>query len=101
MKKIFAFLLTTLLYHQAFSQKEIFDIATYTPPKDWKKDAKPGVINFTNVNSATGTFCVITVYAGKTSTGDAETDFNNEWKELVATPYKAEANPEKKISLQR
>jgi hypothetical protein len=95
MKKIFPILLTALLFQQAYSQKEIFDIATYTPPKDWTKDAKPEVVNFTNVNTTTGKFCVISLYASKTSTGDAQKDFNNEWKELVVTPYQAEANPEK------
>ena len=43
---------------RAICQTETFDIATYTPPKDWKKDAKPGVVNYTNVNAATGGFCV-------------------------------------------
>jgi len=76
-----------------FSQTETFDIITYTPPKDWKKDAKQGVVNYTNVNTTTGSFCVIAIYASSASTGDADKDFKNEWKELVATPFKAEANP--------
>jgi hypothetical protein len=78
---------------QAFSQIEKFDIATYTLPKDFKKDAKPGVVNYINTNSAKGTFCVITLYASAASSGDAQKDFNNVWNELVVTPYKAEANP--------
>ncbi len=87
------FLLCLLVSAQVFSQTETFDIITYTPPKDWKKDAKQGVVNYTNVNSTTGAFCVIAIYASSASTGDAEKDFKNEWKELVVTPYKAEANP--------
>ena len=79
---------------QALCQTETFDIATYKPPKDFKKEAKPGVVNYTNVNEAAGTFCVIAIFASGASTGDAQKDFNNEWKELVATPYKAEANPQ-------
>ena len=81
------------VHTQAFSQTETFDIATYTPPKDWKKDSKPGVVNYTNINAATGGFCVIAMFASTASTGDAEKDFEREWKALVATPYKAEANP--------
>lgn len=79
---------------QVFSQTETFDIITYTAPKDWKKDAKKGVMNFTNVNTTTGKFCVIAMYASNASTGDAEKDFKREWKELVVTPFKAEANPQ-------
>ena len=80
---------------QAFSQTETFDIATYTPPKDFKKDSKAGVINYTHVNATTGGFCVIAMYASAASTGNAEKDFEREWKALVATPYKAEAIPKK------
>jgi len=94
MKKIISFLITALLSLQAFSQTETFDIASYTPPKDWKKDAKQGVVNYTKVNETTGGFCIITIYASTVSTGDPEKDFKNDWKELVVTPYQAEANPE-------
>ena len=79
---------------QAFSQTETFDIASYTPPKDWKKDAKQGVVNYTNANETTGRFCIITIYASTVSTGDPDKDFKIDWKELVVTPFKAEANPE-------
>lgn len=85
--------LLLIISNTCFSQTETFDIMTYTPPKGWKKDAKQGVINYTNVNATTGSFCVIAIYASSASTGDAEKDFRNEWIELVASPYKAEANP--------
>ena len=88
------FFLCLLFSAQAFSQTEIFDIVTYTPPKDWKKDAKPGVVNYTHVNTAAGTFCVLTIYASTASMGDAQKDFKKEWNELVVTPYKADADPQ-------
>ena len=87
-------ILCLLISVQAISQTETFDIVTYTPPKDWKKEAKQGVVNYTNVNTTNGGFCVIAIYASSPSTGDAQKDFNKEWKELVVTPYKAEANPQ-------
>lgn len=93
MKKIISLIIIALLSLQALSQTETFDIITYTPPKNWKKDMKPGVVNYTNINAATGGFCVIAMYASSSSTGDAQKDFMNEWKELVVTPYQAEANP--------
>jgi hypothetical protein len=86
------FLLSTISIN-AFSQTETFDIITYTPPKDWKKEAKPGTLNYTNLNTAAGTFCVITMYESSASTGDAQKDFSNKWKELVVTPFTADANP--------
>lgn len=93
MKKFFFFLLSSLLTQQAFSQKETFDIASYTAPRNWKKDLNPGAVNYTSVNTGTGRFCVITLYASKTSTGDPQRDFNTDWKDLVATPYKADPDP--------
>ncbi len=82
-----------LLSVQVISQTETFDIITYTSPKNWKKDAKSDVVNYMNVNTTTRGFCVIALFASKTSTGDAQKDFIREWSELVATPYKAEENP--------
>ncbi|MGZ8554481.1 MAG: hypothetical protein ACXWV8_13800 [Chitinophagaceae bacterium] len=92
--KLFLFLITS---SNCFSQTETFDIATYTAPKDWKKDAKNGVVNYTYINEAAGSFCVITIYASSASSGDAQKDFNNEWAALVVTPYKTEANTETEI----
>ncbi len=82
-----------LLSIQAIGQTETFDIVTYKPPKDFKKEVKPGVVNYTNVNTTSGGFCVIALFASTASTGDVEKDFEREWKELVVTPYKAEENP--------
>jgi hypothetical protein len=87
------FFLGLIISIQVFSQAEKFDIATYTPPKGFKKDSKAGVVNYTNVNMSTGGFCVIAMFASTASTGDADKDFAKGWNELVATPYKAEANP--------
>ena len=78
---------------QAFTQTETFDIVTYTPPKNWSKDAKPGVMNYMNVNKSNGGFCVIAMFASKVSTGDAQKDFIREWDDLVASPYKVEETP--------
>jgi hypothetical protein len=93
MKIIISLLFTSLLLQQAFSQTETFDIVSYTPPKDWKKEVKPGVINYTRLNTTAGTFCVIALYASTASTGDEQKDFKTNWQELVVTPYNAEANP--------
>ena len=86
-------LLLLIISSNCFSQTETFDIITYSPPKDWKKESKQGVVNYMNVNTAKGTFCVIAMFASAVSTGDAQKDFNRDWKELVAAPYKAEPNP--------
>jgi hypothetical protein len=84
-----------MLSVQAICQSETFDIVTYTAPKDWKKEAQPGVVNFMNINSTTGRFCILTLYASTVSAGDAQQDFTNEWKKLVATPFQATTDPKR------
>jgi len=81
------------LFVKAFAQTETFDIATYTAPSGFKKDSKQGVVNYININETKGSFCVIAIYESKASSGNAEKDFNNEWKDLVVAPYKAAPNP--------
>lgn len=47
-------ILVLLISNNCFSQTETFDIANYKPPKDWKKEAKEGVVNYTDVNTTNG-----------------------------------------------
>ena len=91
--QLFHSLLFFFVAHQAISQTEAFDIATFTPPRDWKKETNQRVVTYTNVNTTTGSFCILAIYASTLSLGDPQKDFNVEWKDLVVAPYKAEANP--------
>ena len=68
MKKIF-FSLMIVISLKSMAQTETFDIATYTPPKDFKKESKQGVVIYTHVNTTTGSFCVIAIYASSASAG--------------------------------
>ena len=77
-----------------YAQTETFDIATFTPPKDFKKESKPGVLIYTHVNKASGGYCVINIYPSTESSGDEQTDFKNAWKELVSTPFNTAAVPQ-------
>ncbi|MFI5133084.1 MAG: hypothetical protein ACHQEB_02055 [Chitinophagales bacterium] len=101
MRKIIASFVNLFLFlsisSSCFSQTEIFDIATYTPPKDWKKDVNTGIVAYTNINTSTGTFCVIVMHACSASLGDAQKDFQMEWNDLVVTPHNADANPKTDI----
>src|SRR4051812_4448692 len=93
MKKSFGFIVGIVIALNTLSQTETFDIITFTPPKDWKKDEKPGLITYMNVNEAKGNFCILAIYASVKSSGDANKDFKNQWDQLVAKPYKVEAKP--------
>ncbi|MBA2250970.1 MAG: hypothetical protein H0W12_12360 [Chitinophagaceae bacterium] len=93
MKKMITLLLFIAIMQQGFTQTQTFDIATYTPPKDWKKDLKEGVVIYSNTNKTTGSFCVLAIYASTPGTDDPQKDFKNKWNDQVVIPYKATANP--------
>jgi len=77
----------------AFGQMEKLGIVQYTPPKGMKKTPKENVVAFSNLNEATGSFCIITLYGATPGTGNAKSDFTREWNNLVVQTLKAEANP--------
>src|ERR1700730_12733345 len=97
MKKIIPRITQVLLFFLfaqiSLCQVQTFDIARYTPPKNWKKEAKPGILLLTNVNESKGVFCVIAFYASSASSGKAEEDFTNEWNDLAVGVYGADAGP--------
>ncbi len=93
MKKILNLLFFLAIMQEMMAQSETFNIATYTPPKDWKKDGNTGVVTYTDINTSTGGFCIVAIYACTSSLGDAQKDFQSEWMDRVSTPHQAEANP--------
>ena len=71
----------------ALSQKETYDLVSYTPPAKWKKEAKENIISYTNTNKKNSTWCRIGIVKSTASKGSIEADFESEWQELVAKPY--------------
>ena len=76
-----------------FSQTEKLGIVSYTAPKGFTKTTKENIVAFTQVNQATGGFCIITLYGATPDTGDPKSDFKREWNNLVIKPLNAETNP--------
>ena len=93
MKTMLTSLLLFLVTQNANAQTEIFDIVNYKAPVNFIKTNKQGVVIYANSNAATGSFCMIAIYAATISAGNEKKDFTNEWNDLVVTPYKAAANP--------
>jgi hypothetical protein len=85
------FLLTAT---QIFAQTETYDIATFTPPKDFKRQERELALSFSKVNESNGKFCIIAIYPSRQSSGALETDFQNEWQDRVAKPLSTKAKPD-------
>lgn len=90
-----AWLLLFLIAPQSvICQTEKLGIVKYTPVKGWTKTVKvENVIAFSSVNQTTGGFCIITLYGATPGTGNAQSDFTREWKNLVVNVLGAAENP--------
>jgi len=93
LKFLGSLLCSLLLPILALCQTETFDIIQYIAPKNFKKDAKQEAVIFSEINEKTGKFCVVALNASTASSGSAENDFKNKWKELVLARYQADENP--------
>ncbi len=79
------------------AQKQNFDLATYTPPKNWKKQSSQNAVQFTREDAATGTYCLITLYKSISGKPDSKENFDLAWetlvKEMVSVTTKPEMQP--------
>ena len=76
-----------------FCQTEKLGIVSYAAPKGWTKTPKENVVAFSEINQKTGGFCIITLYGATNGTGNPASDFTREWKKLVISNLKVEADP--------
>ncbi|MFL5738577.1 MAG: hypothetical protein ACJ75B_00060 [Flavisolibacter sp.] len=99
MKKNFCFLLVLFITTSVLGQKETFDIARYTAPKNFKKDTKEQAVIYSLIEEKKGSFCVIALYTSSASSGSSEKDFKDKWKEVILSRYPAaDADPKKEES---
>lgn len=73
---------------------ETFDIATFQPPPNWKKQTKDGVVIFSTLNEQKGTYAMITLYGSGESSGNAENDFNREWQQFIVGQLGIKGSPQ-------
>src|SRR5687767_13859230 len=90
---IVAIFISLSLSLTAFSQTEKLGGVSFTPPKGWTKTLKENIVSYSDLNEATGKYCIITLYGATPGTGSAKDDFIREWTNLVTKPFGADANP--------
>jgi uncharacterized protein (TIGR02145 family) len=72
----------------AKQKKDSFDLAYFTAPLNWKKEKGNGYVSYEFAEDKTGNYAKIIIYKSLPGTGNLQTDFNTEWNDLIATPYK-------------
>jgi hypothetical protein len=65
----------------------------FTAPRGWTKSAQENAVTFSEIDQKAGKFCIITLYAATSSTGNPQADFAREWNNLVVKKFGAEPNP--------
>lgn len=83
----------------AFAQKQTFDLASYTPPKDstgkrWKKEVTETITSFTITNKKNNSWCRIAIVKSTISKGSIEKDFESEWQELIVKNFTPKDAPQ-------
>lgn len=73
---------------------ETFDIATFQPPKGWKKQASRDSVQYTIADESTGAFCVLTLLKSLPASGNSKENFNTSWQSLVKDGVKVAAAPQ-------
>jgi hypothetical protein len=94
MKKIILFGALCAFAGNTFSQKETFDLTTYTPPKAWKKQPAASAVQFTKEDAIKGIYCLITLYKAVPGTSSSKENFDLAWASLVKEMVTASAPPE-------
>ena len=93
-KPMFAFILAGVItISTANAQPQKLGIVKYTAPSGMTKLPKKNVVVFSEMNQATGKYCIISLYGATSGTGNAQNDFTREWNNLIVKTMQAEANP--------
>ncbi|HEX2630985.1 MAG TPA: hypothetical protein VHM26_18340 [Chitinophagaceae bacterium] len=92
-QKLFLLFFCCLSTALLFAQKQTFDIATYTAPKGWNKQAKESAIQLAK-EDASGAFCLITLYKSLPTNNEAKKNFDVSWDALVKTQLDTKTDPE-------
>ena len=74
-------LILMLISFQLFAQKQTFDVVTYAAPKNWTEQKGNGSISYSRIDGAS--WAQIAIYEHRNSEGDIQSDFDNDWKELI------------------
>jgi hypothetical protein len=77
-----------------YAQKQSFDLATFTPPKGWKKQPNENAMQFSIEDTAKGTYCLIILYKTMKGTAVPRENFDLAWTSLVKEMVTVSGDPQ-------
>ena len=75
------------------AQTLAYDIATFSPPEGWKAERRQTSMEFTDIDQAAHTYCILGVYASTPGSGSTDTAFAREWDALIRRGFSTGAPP--------
>ncbi len=75
-------------------KSEVFDLATFTPPETFEKQANENSLQFSKADDAKGTYCVITLVKSLPGPGSSRENFDSAWQTLVKEKLAVAAAPQ-------
>ncbi len=94
MRNLLACLFPALIVSLA-SPQEAFDVAAYSPPKDWKKEIREDALVFSKTTDD-GKFGLVTFFRSIEGSGDAKKDFVGTWENKVKVALKIDESVDPK-----
>ena len=94
MKSAASLFLFLFAFSSFAQQKETFDLTTYVPPADWKKEVKETFISYTLTDNKKGTWCQLSIIKSTITKGNLEADFKSEWNEFAVKNYGVKDAPQ-------
>jgi hypothetical protein len=75
------------------AQTQAYDIATFSPPPGWKAERRQTSMEFTSIDQAAQTYCILGVYASTPGSVSADAAFAREWDALAGRGFSGGAPP--------
>lgn len=73
---------------------ESFDLTTFRPPANFKKEATESSVRFTKVDEGVGAYCLITLFKSIPAAASSRENFDSAWQTLVKEGLAVTAAPE-------
>lgn len=86
--------LLTFAVFAAAQVRDTFDIARFTPPAGWTKQAKDSGLVFTTSDKQKGTFAMAVLYQSDVSSGEPQQDFETDWRQFVVEALGVKDRPQ-------
>ncbi|HMT72498.1 MAG TPA: lipocalin family protein [Chitinophagaceae bacterium] len=83
LKPLFCFLLVLLICFTGHTQKQTFDVVSFTAPKGWQKQQNEAGVQLSVSDKNTGSYAIAIVTKAAATDADANKNFTSDWNKLV------------------